>query len=470
MSAHSDVSGVHSKYRSRPIARGLYASVAVTWLLFLGWRVWSEANSLRGAAWPLLAWAALLSFVSLLPVIGWRSAPMTADMPVVVAAGLILSPTQIGLVVFLGALDTREVRGQIPLTKALYNRSQMAAASLVGSGLIHLLVRAPAKSPYAPALALGMLGTVTLVNYAFVGVAMSRESGYPFSAVVTRLRIGTPIDFALTFIVSAVLGLMVVALYEQIHLWSLLVIVGPTLLARQVLLRSQMYQDATHAYQSREHALTQISEQISDERTDERRLIAADLHDEVLQPLFKVMLMAHVLKSELSTGRLLEMDKDLPELLEAAEYASRTLREFIGDLRASAVGRGGLVAALSAAVRSIEGQTNAQIETRVAAVEATPTAQLVAYQIAKEALWNSVTHARAKNISLEARQDLDGLHVRVIDDGVGFDPYAETPGHFGLAVMRERAESAGGQIFIDSYPGEGSSVTLFLPNSDPTPT
>jgi signal transduction histidine kinase len=343
----------------------------------------------------------------------------------------------------------------------------MAAASFVGSGIVHVLVREPAKSPYVLILALLMLAVETLVNYALVGVAMARERGYPFHSVVSRLRIGTGGDFALTFLVSAVLGVMVVVLYEQIQLWSLLVVLGPTLLGRQVLVRSQMYQDARRAYRSREHMLTGVSEQISRERTDERRLIAADLHDEVLQPLFKVMLMAHVLKTELATGRLLELDNDLPELLDAAECASNTLRDFIGDLRASAVGRSGLSAALSAVVRSIEGQTSAQVEANLAFVDASPATQLVAYQIAKEALWNAVNHARAKRISLSAWQDEDGLHLRVTDDGVGFDPYVETSGHYGLAIMRERASSAGGQVFIDSSLGGGTSLTLFLPNASP---
>src|SRR5439155_1571476 len=102
------------------------------------------------------------------------------------------------------------------------------------------------------------------------------------------------------------------------------------------------------AYRSREQALQQVTNQIGQERMDERRLIAAELHDEVLQPLFKVTLMAQVLKADLARGQLLELDQDVPELLTASDLASTTLRELIGDLRRSALGRGGVSSSLEA--------------------------------------------------------------------------------------------------------------------------
>src|SRR5205807_10329913 len=116
---------------------------------------------------------------------------------------------------------------------------------------------------------------------------------------------------------------------------------------------SQMVVDLHSAYRSREGALVDVSKRIFEERSDERRIIAADLHDEVLQPLFKVTLMAQVLKADLASGRLLEMDSDLPELMRAAELASTTLRELIGDLRRSPIGRGGLGQALRALAKGI---------------------------------------------------------------------------------------------------------------------
>src|SRR2546428_13537030 len=91
--------------------------------------------------------------------------------------------------------------------------------------------------------------------------------------------------------------------------------------------------DGRRAYRSREAALAELSRQIFAERSDERRMLAAYLHDEVLQPLFKVTRMAQVLKTDLGSGRLLEMDQDLPDLLTAAERASSTLTRLHAALR-----------------------------------------------------------------------------------------------------------------------------------------
>src|SRR5262249_49983114 len=159
--------------------------------------------------------------------------------------------------------------------------------------------------------------------------------------------------FALSFGVWGVLGAMLVTMYLEIGPWSLTAFLAPVLLGRQMLVRSQMLVDTTAAYRSRERAISEISKRIRDERRDERRLIAADLHDEVLQPLFKVSLMAQVLKEDLSRGKLLELDQDLPELLTAADLASGSLRDLIRDIRQSSLGRGGLAPALSRLVDTL---------------------------------------------------------------------------------------------------------------------
>jgi signal transduction histidine kinase len=111
-------------------------------------------------------------------------------------------------------------------------------------------------------------------------------------------------DFALTLISWWVFGAMLALLCDQLHPAALFAFLAPTLLGRQALKSSQMFIDTKQAYRSSQEALRQITQQIHEERSDERRLIAADLHDDVLQPLFKVTLTAQVLKAELSKGRL----------------------------------------------------------------------------------------------------------------------------------------------------------------------
>ena len=85
------------------------------------------------------------------------------------------------------------------------------------------------------------------------------------------------------------------------------------------------------------------------------------------------------------------------------------------------------------------------------------------YRIAQEALHNVVKHSRAKHASLRLRVDRSAITMEVADDGEGFDPSRSYPGHFGLPSMRERVESGGGELQIESRPGEGTTVRIRVP-------
>jgi signal transduction histidine kinase len=473
IAAHASAGGRHHPRRGRDLRepRAFLWSVSSAWLIFLVWMVMSQPGELSSHTSSLLPWVALLAVANLLPVPGWKSAHLAVDLPIGMAAGLVLSPIETGLVGFLGAFDTREFHGKLTIRKVMFNRSQIGCTYWAGSLAAHGLDASPSSSPWILPIAFLALTVIFVVNYLLVGTAISLEHGYPIRQVVRRMRLGTFEDFSLAFIAWGVLGAMLAALYDQVHPWALLAFLGPTLLSRQVLLRSQSFLDVSDAYRSRGAVLNRISHQIHEERSDERKLIAADLHDEVLQPLYKVQLMAHVLKGDLATGRLLEMDQDLPELLAAAELASGTLREFIGDLRRSTVGRGGLCRALTSLIRQLERHTPMSIHAQVQEVATDPKKELAVYQIAKEAIANAISHSRADNLWIELAEDHDLIRLLVRDDGIGFDPISGREGHFGIHIMRERAASVDGHLSIDSSPGGGSSLVLdvsAVTNSPPT--
>lgn len=411
----------------------------------------------------LLPWVVLLAVVNLLPVPVWQATTLAADLPIATAAGLVLQPVEMAIVSLLGVVDLREFRREITPSKAVFNRCQIALTNLAGSVVVHRIVSTPGTSSLVLPLAFLYLSVTTGGNYVLVGVAVRLEKRVRFSEVVRRLRVGAPFDFWLTFAAWAVLGAMLASFYDQVPPWTLLVFLAPILVSRQTLVRSQMHLQTLRAYEAREKALRQLTERIHEERTDERHLIAADLHDEVLQPLYKVNLMAHVLKADLATGRLLEIDEDLPELLAAAEVASGILRELIGDLRRSALGPHGLSKALVTLCRELGAQSAPRIHSHVEEVDLPTDVQLAVYQIAKEALINAISHSNATSIWVELRA-VDGATALVIrDDGSGFDPYVPKEGHFGLHIMRERAASIGAALYFDSSIGSGTRVTVTVP-------
>jgi two-component system nitrate/nitrite sensor histidine kinase NarX len=94
-----------------------------------------------------------------------------------------------------------------------------------------------------------------------------------------------------------------------------------------------------------------------------------------------------------------------------------------------------------------------------------PDVHVVLYRVGQEALNNVVKHARASEVqlSLHCAAALDGrreVELEIRDDGRGFDPEDIAPDHLGLGIMRERAETIGADLQIQTAPGSGSRVRL----------
>ena len=442
--------------------RPLLWGVSVVWLAVL---IPSLVTQWREVAFDLpslLPWTALLVAVNLLPVAGWK-ADLVPDWPIQLAATLVLTPLDAGLVGFVGAFDRAEFRRDITVSKAVFNRSQIGLVNFIVSLLVHSVAPSPGFSTLLVPLSFLALLVRVVLNYLLAGTVISLEQGEPLQDVIKRLRLGRLSDFLLTLSGWAVLGALLAVVYDRLHPAALFAVLVPTLVGRQVLARSQTSIEAERAQRASEETVRQISRQVLEERLDERRMIAADLHDEVLQPLFKITLMAHVVKADLESGRLLEVEEDLADLVRTAEEGAETVRHVIGELRYSSVRRGGLSSALSALVAGLREQAAAHFHTKFSVVEADEPTELALYQIAKEAATNAVLHARASNIWLELAQDDALIRLVVRDDGAGFKPSVDRAGHFGIQIMRERARAAGGQLFLDSNPGYGAAVTVLIP-------
>jgi signal transduction histidine kinase len=77
---------------------------------------------------------------------------------------------------------------------------------------------------------------------------------------------------------------------------------------------------------------------------------------------------------------------------------------------------------------------------------------------------NIEKHARADHVDIEFLWDVTGLSIYFRDNGSGFDLSSEPPGkHYGLKIMQERAEDIQGCLTVDTLPGVGTQVKLWLP-------
>jgi len=271
-----------------------------------------------------------------------------------------------------------------------------------------------------------------------------------------------------TAILYLSLGLMapvIATVYAAAGFWGVAASLAPLWIARTALERSEDLQGATNRLARKDLAIQQGTERVVDERRDERRAIAGDLHDEVLPALFKVHLMGQVLKQDLAAGRLLELEDDLPELLGATSHAQQATRQMVSNVRASPIGARGLVPSVEFLAGQLESAGAPRFELDLAHPGGSERAQLVIYQVAREAMTNAARYSRAKKVTVTLRNDNGLLRIAVRDNGVGFDPSTTSSGlpHFGLLLMRERCESVGGVFDIYARLGQGVTITAAVP-------
>jgi PAS domain S-box-containing protein len=210
----------------------------------------------------------------------------------------------------------------------------------------------------------------------------------------------------------------------------------------------------------------ELARRLESAQEEERRRIAADIHDDPIQVMsavdMRLQLMDQV-PGSVTRDELVDLQRDVGRAIER-------LRNLLFELRPTALDRDGLAAALLLYVEHTARETGWRGRVR-SALEEEPSAEVRAllYRIAQEAITNARKHAGAGNIEVDIAPAGHGIMLRVSDDGTGFDPHdAENPrpGHLGLSTMVERAELAGGWARVTSVPGTGTTIECWLP-TDP---
>jgi signal transduction histidine kinase len=211
--------------------------------------------------------------------------------------------------------------------------------------------------------------------------------------------------------------------------------------------------------EQREHLLQQAIE-----ATDaERRRIASDLHDGVVQDL------AGVTFALAATARRVdgETATQVSQAGDQVRDAVRSLRSLLVEIYPPNLYSEGLEAALGDLLAKVEargiGATMAVDVPDDLGLDAT---QLI-YRTAQEGLRNVVAHADARRVDLSVSTRPDKVVLRVIDDGCGLDPdnIPHKEGHLGLRALAGLASSKGSAIIIESAPGQGTELRLEVPRS-----
>jgi signal transduction histidine kinase len=412
----------------------------------------------------LAAWACLAALADTLRVRLWNELSFAMSLPVTLAAGMVLSPIEASLVAFVGAFDRRDFR-TIPPSRVLSNRAIAAISIYAGSSVFHLFGWSPLEWPEVLLASGAAYAADFVVNVLLIAYPVSVLRNIRLTDVVRRVLDPSPSQTVMIYLCVGLLAPVIALVSETAGLVGIAVLLLPLGLARTAYLQALRLQDVAERLHVKSRALQEVTQQVAEERRDERMTLAGELHDEVLPPLFKVHLMGQVLRQDLANGRLLQLDDDIPELLAATDAAQTAIRGVVRGLRDSPLGANGLGSTIRLFVDQLQAAgSGSAVHLDLADVRGTERALLVVYQVAREAVTNAVRYSRASEVHVRLLSEGGQIRLVVSDDGIGL-PQGERalPDHFGLQLMRERAESAGGVLVVDSRIGEGTMVVLAVP-------
>jgi signal transduction histidine kinase len=193
---------------------------------------------------------------------------------------------------------------------------------------------------------------------------------------------------------------------------------------------------------------------------EERNRLARELHDAVNQTLFSVALAAET-AAMLVDEQPERAKEQMAAVRELARAAMDEMRSLIFELRPAELETDGLGPTLEKHVQVLKRIYGPEIELAVEGDRPLdPELEREVFRIAQEALGNALKHAEANRLNVRLQLDRR-IVLSVSDNGSGFDPAgAQARRRLGLVSMRERAEALGGELTIESTPGEGTTVTL----------
>jgi nitrate/nitrite-specific signal transduction histidine kinase len=201
---------------------------------------------------------------------------------------------------------------------------------------------------------------------------------------------------------------------------------------------------------------------------EERDRLAREMHDYLAQALGYLNLKASLTSGLLSSHQIDQVEAGLLELKQVTKEIYTDVREAIFSLRTAASPGLGLLPTLRDYLEEYERHYGVQAELVVDHDPGgfSPEVDVQVLRIIQEALTNVRKHAKTSRAWVCLEQEDSRLRITIEDDGRGFDPArVEWAGqrYFGLQIMRERAESVGGTLELDSRPGHGTRVTIWMP-------
>ncbi|MBC8330989.1 MAG: ATP-binding cassette domain-containing protein [Anaerolineae bacterium] len=219
-------------------------------------------------------------------------------------------------------------------------------------------------------------------------------------------------------------------------------------------------------------ALQETQRRLLTEREEERKALARELHDLVIQDLLSVNYRLEETESDQISA---DQRTELGAIRDGIRQVVGDLRQLCRDLRPPTIDNHGLSSAIQSHAQEWAERLDIAIQVEIApSLGRLPeTTEISIFRIIQEGLYNIGKHATARNVSMSLQRTTgDDLLIRIVDDGQGFDippnlADLSTKQHFGLIGISERAALLGGKMKLESPPEGGFVLQVEIPSSYP---
>jgi signal transduction histidine kinase len=193
-----------------------------------------------------------------------------------------------------------------------------------------------------------------------------------------------------------------------------------------------------------------------DARDAERARLAREIHDAISQHLFALRMIAAGMR------RADPGDQQAQAIERISEEALRDMQALLVELRPASLDGAGLASALQEICAAYEDRLGVAVDASLDDVVVPAPVEHALLRITQEACANAVRHGNARRLAVSMCRQDGHVELAVRDSGTGFDPAASQAGS-GLAHIRDRVAELGGTVDIDSAPGCGAAIIVWVP-------
>jgi NO-binding membrane sensor protein with MHYT domain/two-component sensor histidine kinase len=214
--------------------------------------------------------------------------------------------------------------------------------------------------------------------------------------------------------------------------------------------------------------LRRLMRRLADLQEEERRRLAAELHDIVGQSLSALMLEISMIRDQLEPAASVALAARLASAAALARQSIEAVRGVMAELRPPGIDEVGLPAALQWNVDRFKLRTGIAVTLTVDPSLPRPSSAVeeALLRVAAEALNNAAKYSQARSVQIRLEERDEAIAFEVADDGCGFDPALQAPRNhnrgWGLKIMYERALAVGAQLRVVSAPGAGTRVRFLI--------